>query len=180
MNWDQIAIVAQICTGGATLIVALFLAAQIRLQMKALDRAHEDAERELLFSSRDMAQSLLTARNTNDSLFNAVNKGFTGMDNLKSSDERLRYFTYMRSIYQWLITDWRLGRHKKNYDDFLDDVRNILAPVGGRDYYKQYGRDRFKLVRYELVFIADQIYEELRDSTVFSNVNENVTAKKLN
>jgi hypothetical protein len=55
MSWDQIAIVAQICTGGATLIVALFLAAQIRLQMKALDRAHEDAERELLFSSREMA-----------------------------------------------------------------------------------------------------------------------------
>ena len=53
-------------------------------------------------------------------------------------------------------------------------------PVGGRDYYKQYGRDRFKLVSDELVFIADQIYEELRDSTVFSNVNENVTAKKLN
>jgi hypothetical protein len=113
MNWDQIAIIAQICTGGATLIVALFLAAQIRLQMKALDRAHEDAERELLFSSRSMAQSLLTARNTNDSLFNAVNKGFTGMDNLTDSGEKLRYFTYMRSIYQWLITDWRLGRHKK-------------------------------------------------------------------
>jgi hypothetical protein len=86
----------------------------------------------------------------------------------------------MRSIYQWLITDWRLGRHKKNYDDFLDDIRNILAPVGGRDYYEQYGRDRFKLVSDELVCIADQIYEELRDSTVFSNVNENVTPKELN
>ena len=177
MDWEHLAIVAQICTGLATLVVALFLAAQIRLQMRALDRSHEDAERELLFSSREMAQSLLTARNTNDSLFNAVNKGFTGMENLESSDERLRYFTYMRSIYQWIITDWRLGRHLKNYDDFLDDIRNILAPIGGRDYYRQYGRDRFRLVSDELVFIADQIYEELRDSTVFSNVNENVTAK---
>ena len=46
MSWEQIAIIAQICTGGATLIVALFLAAQIRLQMRALDRAHEDAERQ--------------------------------------------------------------------------------------------------------------------------------------
>jgi hypothetical protein len=99
------------------------------------------------------------------------------MENLESSDERLRYFTYMRSIYQWIITDWRLGRHLKNYDDFLDDIRNILAPIGGRDYYKQYGRDRFRLVSDELVFIADQIYAELRDSTVFSNVNENVMAK---
>ena len=177
MSWEQIAIIAQICTGGATLIVALFLAAQIRLQMRALDRAHEDAERELLFSSREMAQSLLTARNTNDSLFNAVNKGFSGMDNLKSADERLRYFTYMRSIYQWLVTDWRLGRHRQNYDDFLDDIRNILAPVDGRDYYKQYGRDRFRLVSDELVFISDQIYEEVRESTVFSNVNENAVAK---
>ena len=125
MNWDQISIIAQICTGGATLIVALFLAAQIRLQMKALDRAHEAAERELLFSSRDMAQSLLTARNTNDSLFNAVNKGFTGMNNLTDSGEKLRYFTYMRSIYQWLITDRRLGRHKNNHADFLDDIRTV-------------------------------------------------------
>ena len=98
MDWEHLAIVAQICTGLATLVVALFLAAQIRLQMRALDRSHEDAERELLFSSREMAQSLLTARNTNDSLFNAVNIGFTGMENLESSDERLRYFTYMRSI----------------------------------------------------------------------------------
>jgi len=64
-------------------------------------------------------------------LFNAVNKGFTGMNNLTDSGEKLRYFTYMRSIYQWLITDRRLGRHKNNHADFLDDIRNILAPIGG-------------------------------------------------
>ena len=50
MNWEPIVALSQIGTGLATLMLAAFLAAQIILQRKSLDRAHEDAERELSLS----------------------------------------------------------------------------------------------------------------------------------
>ena len=43
MNWEPIVALSQIGTGLATLMLAAFLAAQIILQRKSLDRAHEDA-----------------------------------------------------------------------------------------------------------------------------------------
>ena len=46
MDWEPVVALAQIGTGLATLILAIFLAAQIILQRKAHDRAQEDAERE--------------------------------------------------------------------------------------------------------------------------------------
>ena len=52
MDWEPIVAVAQIATGLATLIVAIFLAGQLSLQRRALDRAHSDAERDLKYASQ--------------------------------------------------------------------------------------------------------------------------------
>ena len=60
--------IAQITTGIATLIVALFLAGQILLQRKALDRAHQDADRELSMSSAALDQELLLSRTTREQI----------------------------------------------------------------------------------------------------------------
>ena len=58
MDWEQLAIIAQIATGVATLALAAFLVRQIALQRQALElahrdseRAHKDSERELLYTS---------------------------------------------------------------------------------------------------------------------------------
>lgn len=60
--------IAQITTGIATLIVALFLAGQILLQRKALDRARQDADRELSMSSAALDQELLLSRTTREQI----------------------------------------------------------------------------------------------------------------
>ena len=57
MDTELVVAIAQITTGIATLIVGLFLAGQILLQRKALDRAHQDADRELSMSARKIGST---------------------------------------------------------------------------------------------------------------------------
>ena len=68
MEAEFVVAIAQITTGIATLIVALFLAGQILLQRKALDRAHQDADRELSMSSATLDQELLLSRTTREQI----------------------------------------------------------------------------------------------------------------
>ena len=49
MDTELIVAVAQIATGLATLVVAIFLAGQILLQRKALDRAHPNSSNSPIF-----------------------------------------------------------------------------------------------------------------------------------
>ena len=51
MDWDQLATVAQLVTGAATLGVAVLLVSQLRQQ-------HRDAEREILYTSQGRMQDL--------------------------------------------------------------------------------------------------------------------------
>ena len=86
MDWEPIFAVAQIGTGLATLTLAAFLAAQIILQRKALDRAHEDAERELSLSSYALFQEHLHSRITSDSLRQVYSLRDEGLDGLNKVD----------------------------------------------------------------------------------------------
>ena len=54
MGWDQLAIVAQLLTGVATLAVAVFLASQVRVQ-------HRDSERSFAFANETKQQDLLAS-----------------------------------------------------------------------------------------------------------------------
>ena len=51
MGWDQLATVAQLITGAATLAVAVLLVSQLRQQ-------HRDSEREILYTSQGRMQDL--------------------------------------------------------------------------------------------------------------------------
>ena len=52
MDWDQLATVAQLVTGVATLAVAVLLVSQLRQQ-------HRDSEREILYTSQGRMQDLM-------------------------------------------------------------------------------------------------------------------------
>ena len=58
MDTELTVAIAQILTGAATLVVAVFLAGQLVIQRKLLDRAHEDAEVELSISSNSIFMGL--------------------------------------------------------------------------------------------------------------------------
>ena len=68
METEVIIGIAQIVTSIATLVVAIFLAGQLMIQRRSLAIAHQDAERELAFSSRNTINSILLARLTSDGL----------------------------------------------------------------------------------------------------------------
>ena len=54
MDSELVIGVAQMVTGIATLVVAFFLAGQLMIQRRALDRAHHDADRSLSLQSLQM------------------------------------------------------------------------------------------------------------------------------
>ena len=87
MDWDQLATLAQLVTGVATLGVAVLLVSQLRQQ-------HRDAEREILYTSQGRAQELMRAVMTSD--FGPIwTKGGQDFDSLNPVEkEQYRAFGY--------------------------------------------------------------------------------------
>ena len=108
MDTELVVAIAQITTGIATLIVGLFLAGQILLQRKALDRAHQDADRELSMSSAALDQELLMSRTTREQIKKSWGKREEGLDNL-DGEEVDALNVYFRAGFVLSNTMWRLG-----------------------------------------------------------------------
>ena len=102
MDWDQIAIVAQIASGFATLAVAVFLASQLKLQ-------HQDAQRELTFASENRQENLLLSTATDASLAEAMVKGNEDFLSLTPT-EKFRVDVIYQQMFLMSGSLWRLGR----------------------------------------------------------------------
>ena len=159
MDTELLIGIAQILTGIATLVVAIFLAGQLVLQRRSLAVAHQDAQRELAFSSRNTINSILLARLTSDGLASVVSKGFENMDNLTESSDRLRFTGYMRQCYQAFIMEWILGGEQIDKIEFKERIERMFVPLGGRQYYLQTGREIVKIRSQALTQMFDELYE---------------------
>ena len=118
METDLIIGLAQVLTGAATFVVAIFLAGQLLIQRSALNRAHQDAERELAFASRSTINSIILGRITSDGLASAVSRGFDDIDSLTDPSDLLRFTGYMRQTYQAFIMEWLLSRESVDVIEF--------------------------------------------------------------
>ena len=87
MDWDQLATLAQLVTGVATLAVAVLLVSQLRQQ-------HRDAEREILYTSQGRMQDLM--RTVMNSDFGPIwTKGGEDFDSLNPVEkEQYRAWCY--------------------------------------------------------------------------------------
>ena len=102
----DIAVIAQLVTGMATLIIGTVLVFQLRkqnqqieIQNRQLELQHQDSERELAFSARARGEELTLARLTSDSLLDAYLK--VGKSEQKASDKEIHQFvSYMRTSYK--------------------------------------------------------------------------------
>ena len=103
MDWEPVVAVSQIATGLATLIVAVFLAGQFALQRKALNRAHEDADRDLSMSSVSLLQDYQLYRYTKEQTSKVWAKRDEGLDSFNES-EYDTITTYLRIGYTQIIT----------------------------------------------------------------------------
>ena len=93
MDWDQLATVAQLITGVATLAVAVLLVSQLRQQ-------HRDSEREILYTSQGRMQDLMRSIMTSD--FGPIwTKGGQDFDSLDPIEkEQYRAFGYSMTTLQ--------------------------------------------------------------------------------
>ena len=159
MDTELVIGIAQILTGVATLVVAMFLAGQLVLQKRSLAIAHKDSERELAFSSRNTINAITLARLTSDSLATAVSKGLENMDKLEDQSDLLRFTGYMRQTYHAYITEWLIGKEYIENEDFKERISRLVTPLGGRQYYKRTGREIVRIRSKELTQIFDELYE---------------------
>ena len=161
MDSELVVAAAQILTGAATLVVAAFLAGQFILQRKILDRAHEDAERDLSISSNSIFMDLWNMKITCE----PVRKAYL------RKDERLKSLPaegvealnqYFMTQYNFINVEWRLKRLDRSITYFRARFTTLLDCQVGLDFYLRTGRDFVDnlSVGGGLKDIADSVYEQ--------------------
>ena len=166
MDTELIIGLAEILTGAATLVVAIFLAGQLVIQRSALNRAHQDAERELAFASRNTINSIILGRLTSDGLASSVSRGFDDMDSLSEPSDLLRFTGYMTQTYQAFIMEWLLSRESVDAVEFEERMTRLFIPRGGRQYYLRTGREIVRFRSAELFKMFEGLYEVHEGSPV--------------
>ena len=167
MDTELTVAIAQIATGIATLVVALFLAAQLLIQRRQLDIAHQDSVRELGFAARSRKEELTLARLTNEPLLDAWVK--VGADSEPPNDKEIHQFmNYMRLSYLQMINEWNLGVNENNVRYFKGTLGILMGTQGERKYYLTNGRIIVGTVfgLSDLVSLGDTVYEEIEGSPV--------------
>ena len=155
--------IAQMVTGIATLVVAFFLAGQLMLQRRVLERAHQDADRSLSLQSLQMRTEAIFLTLDKEKLSQIHEKRNNTFDSF-SEKERDLYSRFLKTQYIRLNTESRLGRGPGS-QYFEHACRNILLDCkASRDFYKlnrNYLIESAHFGRTELIEAADNVYEEL-------------------
>ena len=163
MDSELVIGVAQMVTGIATLVVAFFLAGQLMIQRRALDRAHQDADRSLSLQSLQMRTEAIFLTLDKEKLGQIHEKRNNNFDSF-SEKERDLYSRFLKTQYNRLNTESRLGRGPGS-QYFEHACRNIwLDCKASRDFYKlnrNYLIESAHFGRTELIDAADKVYEEL-------------------
>ena len=150
MNWEQLAVIAQIATGVATLAVAVFLASQLRQQ-------HQDAQRELTFASENRQENLMLSMVEDESLSKSIvqgNRDFIGLGPL----DKFRVDVVFQQMFLMSGSLWRLGRDGGSADRVKVQFGLLFDRPGMRQYYELRGRTF--LYDDALRSIADIVYEK--------------------
>ena len=169
MDTELTVAIAQILTGTATLVVAIFLAGQLILQRKVLDRAHDDAERDLAFSAAIRRDSIVFARLSNPVLEETVVKGMSNLSTLDTPTETHRFQSYIRLLESCLNYDWTLGRDDNTLSMFQNQINALLSTNSMRTHYRNVGRSNIH--HPELRKLMDERYEQL-EGTAIENISE--------
>tara|TARA_B100001123_G_scaffold408541_1_gene501807 strand:+ start:39 stop:530 length:492 start_codon:yes stop_codon:yes gene_type:complete len=163
MDWEPVVAISQILTGLATLIVAVFLAGQLKLQSKSLDRAHEDANRELTMSSVSLNLDYMLSRTTREEIRDSWAKRHLDLNEL-SSNEFDSLTTYLRSSYFVANSEWRLGRNVDYLLYYRQRFGYLMDFKAGHQFYNQSMRD---FVLPGLRTISEEVYESHKEEFGF-------------
>ena len=134
MEQALVVAIAQIGTGLATLVVAIFLAGQLLLQRRELAIAHRDSIREQVFASETRRDNIALAAVTDEAfatLWMQSAKDLSKLDDVA----HYRFRTYLRTYILWVRTDWQMRRENEDVSTFESLLRTLLSAKGRRDQY---------------------------------------------
>ena len=152
MGWDELATVSQLVTGAATLLVAVFLWNQLKVQ-------HRDSERAFAFANETKQQDLLASYYSDESASNLLWKASHGYESL-APEELNRFRLMYQQMYLHQLNSWRLKRDGDDLRRWRLQWERILATPGQRRYLEDFGRPLLEL-DVGLSEFVDEIYQEL-------------------
>ena len=128
MDWDQLATVAQLVTGIATLAVAVLLVSQLKVQ-------HRDSERDFAFANENRQQNMTLGLFGDEATGQLQWKACTQWDEL-TGEEANRFRFLQQSMYLMLWNAWRLKRDGDSLDRFKLQWGQLLEHPGQRRFYE--------------------------------------------
>ena len=157
MGWDQLATLAQLVTGIATLAVAVLLVSQLKVQ-------HRDSEREFAFANETKQQDLVASFYGEESAAEVYSKGCHEFDSL-STAESLRFRLMLTNMFLHQVNAWRLQRDGENLERFRLTFIQLLEFPGQRRYFEGWGRKILGLEPLLLDFV-EKMYQEIEGQAV--------------
>ena len=133
MGWDELAIVSSLVTGAATLLVAVFLWNQLKVQ-------HRDSERDFAFANENRQQNMALGLFGDEATAQLHWKASTQWDEL-TGEETNRFRFLQQQLYLMLWNAWRLKRDGDSLDRFKVQWGQLLENPGQRRFYEKWGRD---------------------------------------
>ena len=152
MGWDELATLAQLVTGAATLLVAVFLWNQLKVQ-------HRDSERAFAFANETKQQDLLASYYSDESASNLLWKANHSYESL-APEELNRFRLMYQQMYLHQLNSWRLKRDGDDLRRWRLQWERILATPGQRRYLEDFGRPLLEL-DVGLSEFVEEIYLEL-------------------
>ena len=152
MGWDQIATLAQLVTGIATLAVAVLLVSQLKVQ-------HRDSERDFAFANETKQQDLIASWYSDESGSNLLWKAYNSYEAL-APEEVHRFRLMYQQMYLHQLNAWRLKRDGDDLRRWRLQWERILGSAGQRRYLEDWGRPILELDQ-SLCEFVEEIYQEL-------------------
>jgi hypothetical protein len=152
MGWDQLATVAQLVTGAATLLVAVFLWNQLKVQ-------HRDSERDFAFANETKQQDLIASWYSDESASNLLWKAYNSYEAL-APEEVHRFRLMYQQMYLHQLNAWRLKRDGDDLRRWRLQWERTLGSAGQRRYLEDWGRPILELDQ-SLWDFVEEIYQEL-------------------
>lgn len=152
MDWDQLATVAQLVTGIATLAVAVLLVSQLKVQ-------HRDSERDFAFANETKQQDLIASWYSDESASNLLWKAYNSYEAL-APEEVHRFRLMYQQMYLHQLNAWRLKRDGDDLRRWRLQWERILGSPGQRRYLEDWGRPILELDQ-SLCEFVEEIYQEL-------------------
>ena len=154
MGWDELATVSSLVTGAATLLVAVFLWNQLKVQ-------HRDSERDFAFANETKQQDLFASWYSDESASNLLWKAYNSYESL-APEEVQRFRLMYQQMYLHQLNAWRLKRDGDDLRRWHLQWERILASAGQRRYLEDWGRPILELDQ-SLCEFVEKTYQELEN-----------------